>query len=165
MCFFLGCRKYYSFLDFHIRHHNGQPGINCSEIISGTMLLQRVDNFIPNRAVRYFIWPTSNTRLTLSQTLRRQWDQASLNKHWKYWAQCLWLVSTASILEPNADWKLIPNKDGHNDWPHLIRGFYDNKLDRRFQRESNLAGHVDIKRLKEGRSGGAFWSVYIDWWA
>ncbi|KAJ5879741.1 Peptidase M19 renal dipeptidase [Penicillium solitum] len=56
----------------------------------------------------------------------------------------------------------VPLIDGHNDWPHLIRGFYDNKLDRRFQRESNLAGHVDIKRLKEGRSGGAFWSVYID---
>ncbi|KAJ5954132.1 Peptidase M19 renal dipeptidase [Penicillium viridicatum] len=56
----------------------------------------------------------------------------------------------------------VPLIDGHNDWPHLIRGFYDNRLDGRFQRESNLAGHVDIKRLKEGRSGGAFWSVYID---
>ncbi|KAJ5409558.1 Peptidase M19 renal dipeptidase [Penicillium crustosum] len=56
----------------------------------------------------------------------------------------------------------MPNKDGHNDWPHLIRGFYDNRLDGRFQCENNLAGHVDIKRLKNGRSGGAFWSVYID---
>ena len=57
----------------------------------------------------------------------------------------------------------MPNKDGHNDWPHLIRGFYDSTLDGRFQRGSNLVGHVDLERLKEGKSGGAFWSVYIDW--
>ncbi|KGO61823.1 Peptidase M19, renal dipeptidase [Penicillium expansum] len=56
----------------------------------------------------------------------------------------------------------VPLVDGHNDWPHLIRGFYDSTLDGRFQRGSNLVGHVDLKRLKEGKSGGAFWSVYID---
>ncbi|CAG8328687.1 unnamed protein product [Penicillium salamii] len=58
--------------------------------------------------------------------------------------------------------KSVPLIDGHNDWPHLIRGFYDNCLDDRFQRGNDLAGHVDMKRLKEGKSGGAFWSVYID---
>ncbi|KAF3388876.1 putative dipeptidase [Penicillium rolfsii] len=55
-----------------------------------------------------------------------------------------------------------PLIDGHNDWPHLIRGFYDNQLDGRFDDEKSLVGHVDLKRLKAGRSGGAFWSVYVD---
>ncbi|KZF23919.1 hypothetical protein L228DRAFT_218164 [Xylona heveae TC161] len=56
----------------------------------------------------------------------------------------------------------VPLIDGHNDWPHLIRGFYDNKLDERFQSHKDLGGHVDLKRLVEGKSGGAFWSVYVD---
>ncbi|KAI2674671.1 hypothetical protein DTO012A7_9093 [Penicillium roqueforti] len=56
----------------------------------------------------------------------------------------------------------VPLIDGHNDWPHLIRGFYDNQLDIRLDPEKDLVGHVDFKRLREGKSGGAFWSVYID---
>ena len=59
--------------------------------------------------------------------------------------------------------RLTIHLDGHNDWPHLIRGFYDNQLDSRLEPEKDLVGHVDIKRLREGKSGGAFWSVYIDW--
>ncbi|KAJ5665122.1 uncharacterized protein N7477_007570 [Penicillium maclennaniae] len=58
--------------------------------------------------------------------------------------------------------KSVPLIDGHNDWPHLIRGFYDNQLDNRFKPEKDLVGHVDLKRLREGKSGGAFWSVYVD---
>ncbi|KAI9149058.1 Dipeptidase tcpJ [Paramyrothecium foliicola] len=58
--------------------------------------------------------------------------------------------------------KSVPLIDGHNDWPHLIRGFYDNVLDGRFGADKNLVGHVDIKRLLRGKSGGAFWSVYVD---
>ena len=54
--------------------------------------------------------------------------------------------------------------DGHNDWMHLIRGYYDNKLDERFGPQRNLAGHVDLKRLIQGKLGGAFWSVYVDWY-
>ncbi|KAJ4854544.1 membrane dipeptidase (Peptidase family m19) domain-containing protein [Trichoderma breve] len=56
----------------------------------------------------------------------------------------------------------VPLIDGHNDWPHLIRGFYDNQLDERFDPNKNLVGHVDLKRLLQGKSGGAFWSVYVD---
>ncbi|KAJ5904228.1 hypothetical protein N7504_006611 [Penicillium tannophilum] len=58
--------------------------------------------------------------------------------------------------------KSVPLIDGHNDWPHLIRGFYDNQLDDRFEPEKDLVGHVDLKRLRDGKSGGAFWSVYVD---
>ncbi|EHK21728.1 uncharacterized protein TRIVIDRAFT_230798 [Trichoderma virens Gv29-8] len=56
----------------------------------------------------------------------------------------------------------VPLIDGHNDWPHLIRGFYDNRLDERFDLDKNLVGHVDMNRLLQGKSGGAFWSVYVD---
>ncbi|EEA28320.1 membrane dipeptidase GliJ [Talaromyces marneffei ATCC 18224] len=50
---------------------------------------------------------------------------------------------------------------GHNDWPHLIRAYYKNALDDRFAVNKNLAGHVDVSRLIRGKSGGAFWSVFM----
>lgn len=56
----------------------------------------------------------------------------------------------------------VPLIDGHNDFPHLIRAFYDSKLDDRFERNKHLAGHVDLQRLLRGRSGGIFWSTYVD---
>lgn len=37
------------------------------------------------------------------------------------------------------------------------------RLDTRFQYSNDLVGHVDIKRLKRGRSGGIFLSAYVDW--
>ncbi|TVY85166.1 Dipeptidase tcpJ [Lachnellula suecica] len=56
----------------------------------------------------------------------------------------------------------VPLIDGHNDWPNFIRGYYDNRLDKRFNEDRDLAGHVDIKRLCDGKSGGVFWSAYVD---
>lgn len=38
------------------------------------------------------------------------------------------------------------------------------RLDERFSPQENLVGHVDIKRLKCGKSGGVFLSVYVDWY-
>lgn len=55
-------------------------------------------------------------------------------------------------------------KDGHNDWPHLIRGFYDNRIETAtFNVQADLVGHVDIGRLVAGRSGAVFLSAYVDW--
>lgn len=46
----------------------------------------------------------------------------------------------------------------------LIRGTYESKIDNDEFRDAfengSLAGHLDIKRLREGQSGGAFWSVW-----
>lgn len=46
----------------------------------------------------------------------------------------------------------------------LIRGVYENKIDNDDFREAfengSLAGDADIARLREGMSGGAFWSVW-----
>jgi hypothetical protein len=37
------------------------------------------------------------------------------------------------------------------------------RLDMRFGYDQDLVGHVDIKRLREGGSGGIFLSAYVDW--
>lgn len=63
----------------------------------------------------------------------------------------IWRVAIADML----------STDGHNDWVHLIRAYYDFKVDQRFEPQKDLGGHVDIKRLKEGKAGGVFWSVYV----
>ncbi|KAH0593814.1 hypothetical protein MHUMG1_08566 [Metarhizium humberi] len=52
--------------------------------------------------------------------------------------------------------------DGHNDWMHMIRAYYDFQVDERFESQRDLAGHVDLKRLVEGRAGAVFWSVYVE---
>lgn len=48
--------------------------------------------------------------------------------------------------------------------PMLIRGVYESKIDNDEWKEAfengSLAGDADIKRLREGLSGGAFWSVW-----
>ncbi len=58
-----------------------------------------------------------------------------------------------------------PLIDGHNDVPWQYRNRVDNRLE-----ELDLAGdtteldppmHTDIQRLREGRVGGQFWSVYV----
>lgn len=58
----------------------------------------------------------------------------------------------------------ISATDGHVDLPILVRGVYKNKIDNDEWRNSfengPLPGHVDIKRMREGLSGGAFWSLY-----
>ncbi|KFH46227.1 putative dipeptidase-like protein [Hapsidospora chrysogenum ATCC 11550] len=59
---------------------------------------------------------------------------------------------------------MTPLIDGHVDMPVLIRALYKNKIANDEWREAfedgSLPGHVDIKRLREGLSGGAFWSVF-----
>ncbi|WEW54582.1 metallopeptidase [Emydomyces testavorans] len=54
-----------------------------------------------------------------------------------------------------------PLIDGHNDLPNFIRRttryqIYDGKL----PFETGLSGHTDLKRLRKGKVGGQFWSVY-----
>merc|ERR1712169_38606 len=57
-----------------------------------------------------------------------------------------------------------PLIDGHIDMAMLIRGIYENKIDNDEWRDAfengQLAGDADIARLREGMSGGAFWSVW-----
>ncbi|KAL7949202.1 membrane dipeptidase domain-containing protein [Trichoderma barbatum] len=57
-----------------------------------------------------------------------------------------------------------PLIDGHVDFPLVLRAYYGNHLDgdsftTPFE-NGTLKGHVDLARLRAGRAGGAFWSVY-----
>jgi hypothetical protein len=67
-----------------------------------------------------------------------------------------------SVFKDYADQVTI---DGHNDWPHLIRGFYDNMIDHAsFDQDKSLVGQVDLQRLRDGQVGGVFLSAYVDWY-
>ncbi|CAK7265345.1 hypothetical protein SEPCBS57363_001534 [Sporothrix epigloea] len=57
-----------------------------------------------------------------------------------------------------------PLIDGHNDFPILIRALYNNHINNEkfrdgFERDG-LPLHVDLPRLRAGKNGGAFWSVF-----
>jgi membrane dipeptidase len=62
-----------------------------------------------------------------------------------------------------------PIVDGHNDAPEQIRARFANDFSKfDFRDTSNTATrdkpkmHTDIKRLRAGRVGGQFWSVWVD---
>jgi hypothetical protein len=74
-----------------------------------------------------------------------------------------------------------PLIDGHNDLPYLLRLELKNKIyDSKFYFKQGgilflsnsktqlltilqgLASHTDLARLKEGRIGGQFWSVFVE---
>ncbi|KAF2651039.1 putative dipeptidase [Lophiostoma macrostomum CBS 122681] len=60
----------------------------------------------------------------------------------------------------------VPLIDGHNDLAYFIRWAHSNRVNlenftRPFE-EGTLGGEVDIYRLRQGRSGGAFWSAFSD---
>jgi len=55
-----------------------------------------------------------------------------------------------------------PLIDGHNDLPWQIRLNEDAPMDvRAYGIEGREGGHTDIPRLREGRVGGQFWSIYV----
>lgn len=58
-----------------------------------------------------------------------------------------------------------PLIDGHNDLPWEIRDSHNNDLDsvdlNTDTRQLTPPLHTDIARLREGRVGGQFWSVYV----
>ncbi|RWA06390.1 hypothetical protein EKO27_g8721 [Xylaria grammica] len=58
---------------------------------------------------------------------------------------------------------MLTSKDGHNDFPIWIRAFYQNHIyQNNFTGKVELYGQVDFPRLRQGRSRGQFWSVYVE---
>jgi membrane dipeptidase len=58
--------------------------------------------------------------------------------------------------------RAVPLIDGHNDLVWAIRTFEDAPRDAvRYDLRQRTVGHTDIARLRAGRIGGQFWSVYI----
>ncbi|KAF9070848.1 membrane dipeptidase-domain-containing protein [Rhodocollybia butyracea] len=53
-----------------------------------------------------------------------------------------------------------PVIDGHIDLPILVRHLYANNVSA-VDLSDNMPSHVDIPRLKAGKVGGFFWSVYV----
>lgn len=51
-------------------------------------------------------------------------------------------------------------KDGHNDFPYIIRGWFKNRIDAE-NLKSMPIGHTDMQRLRKGKLGGQFWSAYV----
>jgi membrane dipeptidase len=61
--------------------------------------------------------------------------------------------------------KATPLIDGHNDLPEQLTENYDKKVDRLASGTAAWAPQplmTDMARLRQGRVGGQFWSVYID---
>ncbi|KAK4940306.1 hypothetical protein LTR10_019522 [Elasticomyces elasticus] len=57
-----------------------------------------------------------------------------------------------------------PLIDGHNDLPYLLRLELKNKIydDSKFTFRESLASHTDLRRMKQGKVGGQFWSVFVE---
>ncbi|KIH88537.1 membrane dipeptidase [Sporothrix brasiliensis 5110] len=57
-----------------------------------------------------------------------------------------------------------PLIDGHNDFPIAIRAYFNNHINsdefRNGFEKDGLPQHVDLPRLRAGKNGGAFWSVF-----
>ena len=56
--------------------------------------------------------------------------------------------------------------DGHNDLAYLLRStrnfhIYNDNFTTAFE-DGTLEGEVDLKRLRDGKVGGTFWSIYAD---
>ena len=61
--------------------------------------------------------------------------------------------------------KATPLIDGHNDWPEALR---EREIDARWTNDLNdlskskVAYNTDVARLRRGKVGGQFWSVWVD---
>ncbi|PIG84662.1 membrane dipeptidase GliJ-like protein [Aspergillus arachidicola] len=57
----------------------------------------------------------------------------------------------------------VPLTDGHNDFAIWTRAFYQNHIyQANFTEHDELYGQVDFPRLRKGRLGAQFWSVYVE---
>ncbi|KAH8827962.1 membrane dipeptidase-domain-containing protein [Flagelloscypha sp. PMI_526] len=70
------------------------------------------------------------------------------------------ILPTDPMLAALAVLDKAPVIDGHIDLPILIRSLYANNATA-VDLESTLPAHVDIPRLRQGKVGGFFWSVYV----
>lgn len=52
-------------------------------------------------------------------------------------------------------------KNAVPDLPELVRTAYKNNISA-FDLHERMPAHVDIPRIRKGRVGGFFWSVYVD---
>ncbi|KAH7025155.1 microsomal dipeptidase [Microdochium trichocladiopsis] len=60
--------------------------------------------------------------------------------------------------------RTTPLIDGHNDLPYLLRIELQNKIyNSSYDFRNQLStGHTDLERLRQGKVGGQFWSVFVE---
>jgi membrane dipeptidase len=69
---------------------------------------------------------------------------------------------SARLAHVHALLKDVPLVDGHNDLPWAMREFAASPLDLdAYDLTRPTPGHTDLARLRAGRIGGQFWSVYV----
>ncbi len=83
-------------------------------------------------------------------------------------AALTWLApATAPVADPAlqrayAVLARVPLIDGHNDLPWTVREFKDAPRDAvAYDLRTTRSGHTDLPRLRAGRLGAQFWSVYV----
>ncbi|KAK2008589.1 putative dipeptidase [Colletotrichum eremochloae] len=81
------------------------------------------------------------------------------------------LKSEALQTSPNLDYsgrtdyilRTTPLLDSHNDLPYLLRVELQNRLyNGAFDFRQALPSHTDLQRLKQGKVGAQFWSVFVE---
>ncbi|KAK8003898.1 hypothetical protein PG989_003617 [Apiospora arundinis] len=56
----------------------------------------------------------------------------------------------------------VPLIDGHNDFPYMIRGWFQNQVGGAdFNIDTMPIGQTDLQRLRRGKLGGQFWSAFV----
>lgn len=76
------------------------------------------------------------------------------------WAPFFGNLPRDPLLAANVILSTSPIIDGHIDLPFEVREVFANNLTA-FNLNKRMPGHVDIPRLREGKVGGFFWSVYV----
>jgi hypothetical protein len=56
--------------------------------------------------------------------------------------------------------EVYSDRTGASDLPELVRVLYKNNISS-FDLREHMPAHVDIPRMRRGRVGGFFWSVYV----
>jgi membrane dipeptidase len=69
------------------------------------------------------------------------------------------VTATAAAEAVTRALELAPIIDGHNDWPWERREQHGSSV---AGLEGPLAGHTDLVRLRRGRVGAQFWSVFVE---
>src|SRR5438552_1813642 len=90
-------------------------------------------------------------------------------RHSKLVVLVLFLLATSAIAQTNARidriLREVPLIDGHNDLPYQYEERAKDHLAqidiRQDQSKLTPPLHTDIPRLRQGRVGGQFWSVYV----
>ncbi|KAF9467327.1 membrane dipeptidase-domain-containing protein [Collybia nuda] len=112
---------------------------------------------VENMKLRGIIWGVLTFLFVIALVAVLLFQRLLLNSFYPW----LGLLPKDPTLAALAILNQAPVIDGHIDLPYIIRYKYANNASA-VDLESSMPAHVDIPRLREGKVGGFFWSVYVD---